>query len=86
MTDVVKILHNNTHAEKGSDNVMSQCFGTSLRREGNVRLGGSLGTVFWWLALARRRFTGRVCWWELSGCVFVARFGKKAVCVGGSLD
>ena len=23
MTDVVKIVHNNTHAEKGSDNVMS---------------------------------------------------------------
>ena len=37
--------------------------------------------------MARRKFTGRVCW-ELRHSVLVARFGEKAVygvCVGGSL-
>ena len=29
--------------------------------------------------MARREFTGRVCWWELSRGVTVARFGEKAV-------
>ena len=33
--------------------------------------------VFWWLALARRQFTGRVCWWELSRSVNVPGFGEK---------
>ena len=26
-------------------------------------VGGSLVAVFWWLALARKQFTGRLCWW-----------------------
>ena len=42
-------------------------------------VGGSLVVVFWWLALAKRQFTGRVCWWELSHSVLVARFGEKTV-------
>ena len=29
------------------------------------------------LALARRQFTSRVCWWELSRSVMVARFGER---------
>ena len=29
--------------------------------------------------MARRQFTGRVCWWELSCSVMVARFGEKEV-------
>ena len=76
--------------------VMSQCFGGSLWREGSLRSGcggGSLDSVFWWLAVARRQFTGRVCWWELRHSFLMARFGEKAVygpCVlvglsGGSL-
>ena len=34
----------------------------------------------------RRKFTGRVCWWELSRSVMVARFeegGVRESCVGG---
>ena len=36
-------------------------------------------TVFWWLALVRRQFTGVVCWWEQIHSVLVARFGEKTV-------
>ena len=42
-------------------------------------VGGSLVAVFWWLALARKQFTGPVCWWELSRSVTVAGCGEKAV-------
>ena len=41
--------------------------------------GDNVDTVFWWLALARAQFTGRVCWWDLRHSVLVARFGEKAV-------
>ena len=40
---------------------------------------GGCVDVFWWPLLARRQFTGPVCWWELSRSVLVARFGEKAV-------
>ena len=36
-------------------------------------------TVFWRLALARRRFAGRVYWWELRHSVSVAHAGEKVV-------
>ena len=76
---------NNTYAEKGEVlNVtwyVTECFGGSLWREGGLRAVcvGGLDSLFCWLALARRQFTGRVCWWELSRSVTVARFSEKAV-------
>ena len=56
---------------------MSQVFGGSLWREGSsraARVGGSDVTVFWWLALARRQFSGT--------CVLV---GVRSQAFGGSL-
>ena len=47
--------------------MMSQCFGGTRWREGRFRavcVGGSLDSVLWWIALARRQFLGRVCWSE----------------------
>ena len=53
--------------------------------------------VFWWHTLARRQFSGRVCWWERRLSLPVDRFSEKAVygpcvlagayshCYGGSL-
>ena len=35
--------------------------------------------MFGWLALARRQFTDRMCWWELRHIVLVACFGEKTV-------
>ena len=62
--------------------MMSQGLGGSLWQEGSLRavcVGGSLKvSVFSWLALPRRRFTGRVCW-ELSPSLLVARLGEEAV-------
>ena len=58
------------------------CFGGPFWREGSLPalcVGGSLVAVFWWLALARKQFTGPVCWWELSRSVTVAGCGEKAV-------
>ena len=50
-----------------------------LWREGNIRaVCWELGlSIFWWVALARRQFTGRGRWRELSRSVMVARLGEK---------
>ena len=85
-------MPNNTWSEKGEvHSVMSQCFGGSLWRGRSLRaacVGGSDVTGVWWLSLARRKFTGRACWWKWCHSVLVARFGEeavlRAVCVGGS--
>ena len=70
---------NNTCAKKGG---VLMCFGGPFWREGSLPalcVGGSLVAVFWWLALARKQFTGPVCSWELSRGVTVAGCGEKAV-------
>ena len=60
----------------------SQCFGGSLSREDGFRescVGGIEVTVFRWLAQARNRSSGVVCWWDRSHGALVARFGEKVV-------
>ena len=44
---------------------------------GPVCVDGSLDSVFSWLALARRQFTGCERGWELCRNDVVARFGEK---------
>ena len=53
-------------------------FGCSLRREFDFResaVGGKKITAFWWLAFARRRFSGVGSRWERSH--IMASFGEK---------
>ena len=58
----------------------SQRFGGSSLREGGSRESGVGGSgVTWWLALARRKYSGLVCWWERRYSVMVASFGAKLV-------
>ena len=61
-----------------SEGAKSQRFGGSLSREGSFLeacVSQSEVSVFWWLALARRRFSG----------VSRGSMGAKSLCLGGSL-
>ena len=62
--------------------VMPHALGSSPWREGILRavcVGGTLISVFWWLALARRQFSEVMCWLEPSLRVRVACFIENAV-------
>ena len=58
---------------------MPKYFGGLLRREGSVRavcVGGSIVAALRWVALARRKLSGVVCWPERGHSDLVARFGE----------
>ena len=60
----------------------SERVGRSLWQEDShlkTRIGEGDIRACWWLALARRRLSEELCWWEKIQSALVFRFGRKAV-------